>query len=106
VVRRQPGDVKTVICNGDEGDPGAFMDRMLLESFPFRILEGLAIAAVAVGAHEGVFYVRREYPLAVRRLQAAIDQLRSRGWLGDRLLGKALRLGCDVAGRRRRLRVR
>ena len=89
VVQRQPGEGKVVICNGDEGDPGAFMDRMLLESFPFRIIEGLAIAAVAVGAHEGVFYVRREYPLAVRRLRSAIDQLRSRGWLGERLLGKA-----------------
>jgi NADH-quinone oxidoreductase subunit F len=55
LARQQPGDVKYVICNGDEGDPGAFMDRMLLESFPYRILEGLAIAAVAIGAHEGIF---------------------------------------------------
>jgi len=94
IVRQQPSDVKYVICNGDEGDPGAFMDRMLLESFPFRILEGLAIAAVAVGAHEGFFYVRREYPLAVRRLQAAIGQMEQKGWLGEKLLGKdyALRL--------------
>ncbi len=94
VVRRQTAEVKYAVCNGDEGDPGAFMDRMLLESFPFRIIEGLAIAALAVGAHEGIFYIRREYPLAVRRVRAAIEQLEKKGWLGDRLLGKdyALRL--------------
>ena len=86
-VRRQPGDTKYVICNGDEGDPGAFMDRMILESFPFRVLEGLAIAAVAVGSHEGIFYIRNEYPLAVRRVQAAITACEERGWLGERLLG-------------------
>jgi NADH-quinone oxidoreductase subunit F len=88
IVRHQVSKTKYVICNGDEGDPGAFMDRMLLESFPFRIIEGLAIAAVAVGAHEGFFYVRREYPLAVRRLQAALEQLERKGWLGGNLLGK------------------
>jgi NADH:ubiquinone oxidoreductase subunit F (NADH-binding)/NADH:ubiquinone oxidoreductase subunit E/Pyruvate/2-oxoacid:ferredoxin oxidoreductase delta subunit len=87
VARNQAADTKYVICNGDEGDPGAFMDRMILESFPFRVIEGLAIAAVAVGAHEGIFYVRQEYPLAVRRVQAAIDALLQRGWLGERLLG-------------------
>ncbi|MHC1764856.1 MAG: NAD(P)H-dependent oxidoreductase subunit E [Verrucomicrobiia bacterium] len=86
-VRRQPGDVKYVICNGDEGDPGAFMDRMILESFPFRVIEGLAIAAVAVGAHEGFFYIRHEYPLAVRRVQAALTACEERGWLGENLLG-------------------
>ncbi|MBI2947968.1 MAG: NADH-quinone oxidoreductase subunit NuoE [Verrucomicrobia bacterium] len=92
--RGQPGDTKYVICNGDEGDPGAFMDRMILESFPFRVIEGLAISALAVGAHEGVFYIRREYPLAVRRVRAAIEACERRGWLGDRLLGNdyALRL--------------
>jgi NADH-quinone oxidoreductase subunit F len=87
MARQQAGDVKYVICNGDEGDPGAFMDRMLLESFPFRIIEGLAIAAVAVGAHEGIFYIRHEYPLAVKRVRAAIKLCQQRGWLGDRLLG-------------------
>jgi NADH-quinone oxidoreductase subunit F len=96
VVRRQPAEVKYVICNGDEGDPGAFMDRMLLESFPFRIIEGLALAAVAVGAHEGIFYIRREYPLAVERVRAAIAQCESRGWLGDRLLGKEYPLRLSV----------
>jgi NADH-quinone oxidoreductase subunit F len=63
------------------------MDRMLLESFPFRIIEGLAIAALAVGAHEGIFYIRHEYPLAVRRVRTALEVCRRRGWLGDRLLG-------------------
>ncbi len=81
-VRQQPGDVKYVICNGDEGDPGAFMDRMILESFPFRVIEGLALAAVAAGAHEGIFYIRHEYPLAVRRVRAAIAELEKRNWLG------------------------
>lgn len=83
----QPGLQKYVICNGDEGDPGAFMDRMLLESFPFRIIEGLAIAAVAVGAHEAFFYIRHEYPLAVKRVRAALKLMQQRGWLGERLLG-------------------
>jgi len=87
VVLQQPGATKYVICNGDEGDPGAFMDRMILESFPFRVIEGLAIAAVAVGAYEGVFYIRHEYPLAVKRVRAAIAELEKRGWLGERLLG-------------------
>jgi NADH:ubiquinone oxidoreductase subunit F (NADH-binding)/NADH:ubiquinone oxidoreductase subunit E/Pyruvate/2-oxoacid:ferredoxin oxidoreductase delta subunit len=87
VVAQQPGETKYVICNGDEGDPGAFMDRMILESFPFRVIEGLSIAAVAVGAHEGIFYIRHEYPLAVKRVRAAIAELEKRGWLGEKLLG-------------------
>lgn len=86
-VQRQPSAVKYVICNGDEGDPGAFMDRMILESFPFRVIEGLALAAMAVGAHEGIFYIRHEYPLAVRRVRAAIAELEKCGWLGDQLMG-------------------
>ncbi len=81
VVSQQTNATKYVICNGDEGDPGAFMDRMILESFPFRVIEGLAIAAVAVGAHEGIFYIRHEYPLAVKRVRAAIAELEKRGWL-------------------------
>jgi NADH-quinone oxidoreductase subunit F len=87
VVSQQNHETKYVICNGDEGDPGAFMDRMILESFPFRVIEGLAIAAVAVGAQEGIFYIRHEYPLAVTRVRAAIAELERRGWLGDKLLG-------------------
>ena len=87
VVRQQPGEIKYVICNGDEGDPGAFMDRMILESFPYRVIEGLAIAAVAVGAHEAVFYVRHEYPQALRQIKAALAECGRRGWVGDHLLG-------------------
>jgi NADH-quinone oxidoreductase subunit F len=87
VTAANPGDVKYVICNGDEGDPGAFMDRMILESFPFRVIEGLAIAALAIGAHEAIFYVRHEYPLAVKRLRAAISEMERRGWLGEKLMG-------------------
>ena len=79
----QPDSVanKYVICNGDEGDPGAFMDRMLMESYPYRIIEGLAIAAYAVGASEGIFYIRAEYPLACERITAAIAECERRGLL-------------------------
>jgi len=78
---------KYVICNGDEGDPGAFMDRMLLESFPFRVMEGMIIAAYAVGAAEAIFYIRHEYPLAVRRIRQAIELCNQRGILGPDALG-------------------
>ncbi|HEX5220950.1 MAG TPA: NADH-ubiquinone oxidoreductase-F iron-sulfur binding region domain-containing protein [Verrucomicrobiae bacterium] len=81
VVSQQTNPTKYVICNGDEGDPGAFMDRMILESFPFRVIEGLMIAAVAVGASEGIFYIRHEYPLAVKRVRAAIAEMERHGWL-------------------------
>jgi NADH-quinone oxidoreductase subunit F len=76
------GEKKYVVCNGDEGDPGAFMDRMLLESFPFRVIEGMIIAAFATGAHEGIFYIRAEYPLAVTRVRGALKQCYDRGILG------------------------
>jgi NADH-quinone oxidoreductase subunit F len=87
LVRKAESDTKYVVCNGDEGDPGAFMDRMLLESYPFRVLEGLAIAAYAVGAGEGILYIRNEYPLAVQRTQEAIHRLEERGLLGDDING-------------------
>ena len=87
MVNKQPGETKYVICNGDEGDPGAFMDRMILESFPYRVIEGLAIAAVAVGAHETIFYIRHEYPQALRRVKAALAECERRGWLDAHLLG-------------------
>ncbi len=86
ISRNAPGDVKYVICNGDEGDPGAFMDRMLLESYPFRVLEGLAIAARAIGADEAILYIRAEYPLAVRRIREAIRLCEERGFLGEGML--------------------
>jgi NADH-quinone oxidoreductase subunit F len=76
------GDKKYVVCNCDEGDPGAFMDRMLLESYPYRVLEGMGIAARAVGADEGVFYIRAEYPLAVKRMSEAIEVATEKGLLG------------------------
>jgi len=99
VVSQQSNETKYVICNGDEGDPGAFMDRMILESFPFRVIEGLAIAAVAVGAREGIFYIRHEYPLAVKRVRAAIAELERRGWLGERLLDASNGVTADVRRR-------
>ncbi|MFN3484377.1 MAG: NADH-ubiquinone oxidoreductase-F iron-sulfur binding region domain-containing protein, partial [Planctomycetota bacterium] len=85
--RAAPGSGKVVIMNGDEGDPGAFMDRMLMESYPYRVLEGLAIAAYAVGASEGVLYIRSEYPLAIRRMAEAAARMEARGLLGARILG-------------------
>ena len=85
--RNNPGEKHYVICNADEGDPGAFMDRMILESFPYRVIEGLAIAAVAVGAHEAIFYIRHEYPQALRRVKAALAECERRGWLDAHLLG-------------------
>lgn len=87
ITRAAEGDVKYVVCNGDEGDPGAFMDRMLLEAYPHRVIEGLAIAAFAVGATEGYFYIRAEYRLAVERVEKAIAQAEQRGFLGDNVFG-------------------
>jgi bidirectional [NiFe] hydrogenase diaphorase subunit len=84
-VAKAEGGPKYVICNGDEGDPGAFMDRSVLESDPQRVLEGMVIAAYAVGASKGYFYVRAEYPLAVSRLQACIRDARRRGLLGNNI---------------------
>ena len=84
-VAKAAGDVKYVICNGDEGDPGAFMDRSVLESDPQRVIEGMAIAAYAVGASKGFVYVRAEYPLAVSRLTACLREARRRGLLGNNI---------------------
>jgi len=88
IFKSAPGDIKYVVCNGDEGDPGAFMDRMLLESFPYRIIEGMIIAGLATGANEGIFYIRAEYPLAVTRVRMAIKQCYEKGILGEKILGK------------------
>jgi NADH-quinone oxidoreductase subunit F len=86
-VRRQEEKTRYIVCNGDEGDPGAFMDRSIMEGDPHRVLEGMMIAAVACGAQEGYIYVRAEYPLAVSRLKNAISQARSYGLLGENILG-------------------
>ncbi|MBQ7900833.1 MAG: NADH-quinone oxidoreductase subunit NuoF [Clostridia bacterium] len=80
-------DQKYVVCNGDEGDPGAFMDRSILEGNPFAVLEGMMIAGYAIGASEGYFYVRAEYPVAVNRLRKAIEQMNEAGILGDNIMG-------------------
>jgi NADH:ubiquinone oxidoreductase subunit F (NADH-binding)/(2Fe-2S) ferredoxin/NAD-dependent dihydropyrimidine dehydrogenase PreA subunit len=84
--RKAEGDVKYVVVNGDEGDPGAFMDRSVMEADPHSVLEGLIIGAYAIGAHEGYFYVRDEYPLALKNLRIAIDQAREYGLLGRNIL--------------------
>lgn len=86
-VKRQNETQKYVVCNGDEGDPGAFMDRSIMEGDPHRMLEGMMIAAVSCGANEGYIYVRAEYPLAVERLKNAIAQAEETGLLGDNILG-------------------
>ena len=81
IVRDASGTVKYVVCNGDEGDPGAFMDRMILESYPYRVIEGMAVAAWAVGAREAIFYIRHEYPLAVKRVREALRRVQAAGLL-------------------------
>ena len=86
-VRKQNSDTKYVVCNGDEGDPGAFMDRSVMEGNPHSVLEGMMIAGVAAGAHEGYIYVRAEYPLAVSRLKTAIAKAEEFGLLGEDILG-------------------
>lgn len=86
-VARQPEKIRYVVCNGDEGDPGAFMDRSVMEGDPHKMLEGMAIAAYAVGAQEGYIYVRAEYPLAIKRLKMAIKQAEEFGLLGEDILG-------------------
>lgn len=96
LTRRQPGDRKTVICNGDEGDPGAFMDRSLMEGNPHQLLEGMLIAGRAVGADYGYVYVRAEYPLAVKRVRNAIMDARKAGLLGTNLFGTPLAFDLEV----------
>jgi len=85
--RDAKGETKYLICNADEGDPGAFMDRSLIEGDPHAVLEGMIIAAYAIGAHEGIIYVRAEYPLAIVRLEKALEASRAKGFLGKNILG-------------------
>ena len=87
LVANQHSEVKYLVCNGDEGDPGAFMDRMLLESYPYRVIEGILIGARAVKATHGYFYIRAEYPLAVRRIRQALAHCRENNLLGDNIMG-------------------
>lgn len=86
-VARQPEKIRYVVCNGDEGDPGAFMDRSIMEGDPHKMIEGMLIAAYAVGAQEGYIYVRAEYPLAISRLKKAIKDAGEHGLLGDHIMG-------------------
>jgi bidirectional [NiFe] hydrogenase diaphorase subunit len=95
-VAKSIGERKFVICNGDEGDPGAFMDRSVLESDPHRILEGMAIAAYAIGANQGYAYVRGEYPLAIRRLEIAIRQAKKHGLLGSQIFDSGFDFRIDI----------
>ena len=94
--REAHGEPKYVICNADEGDPGAYMDRSLLEGNPHRVLEGMVIGAYAIGSHEGYVYVRDEYPLAVTNITRAIEQARGRGFLGTSILGSEFDFDVEV----------
>ncbi|MCL4217298.1 MAG: NADH-quinone oxidoreductase subunit NuoE [Candidatus Hydrogenedentes bacterium] len=96
LVHDAPGGKKYIICNGDEGDPGAFMDRMILESYSYRVLEGMIIAARAVGANEGYLYIRAEYPMATERMRNAIKDCEAAGLLGDNILGTDFSLHLSV----------
>ena len=94
--RRQKADKKYIVCNGDEGDPGAFMDRSIMEGNPHSVLEGMMIAGLAAGSDEGYIYVRAEYPLAVSRLKAAIAKAQELGLLGDDILGSGFNFHLHV----------
>ena len=95
--RAASGDLKYVVCNADEGDPGAFMDRSILEGNPHAVIEGMIIGALAMGARQGFIYVRQEYPLAVEHLRVALSQARERGLLGDGILGSDLSFDLQVS---------
>ncbi len=95
--RNQPGDEKYIICNGDEGDPGAFMDRSVLEADPHAVIEGMIIGAKAIGAKMGYIYVRTEYPLALQRIRKAIEQARDYGLLGRDILGTGFDFDIEVS---------
>ena len=91
--RQSTGEKKYLICNADEGDPGAFMDRAVIEGDPHNLIEGMLIGAYAIGATEAIVYVRAEYPLAIRRLQNAIDQAKAKGFIGQNIMGTSF--SCD-----------
>jgi NADH:ubiquinone oxidoreductase subunit F (NADH-binding)/(2Fe-2S) ferredoxin len=96
LTRKATGEIKYVVCNGDEGDPGAYMDRCVLEADPHAVIEGMMIGAYAMGAQQGVFYIRAEYPLAVDRVNKAIKDARKAGLLGKNLLGSTFSFDCEV----------
>ncbi len=94
--RATPGELKYLICNADEGDPGAFMDRSILEADPHSVLEGMTIGAFAMGSTQGYVYARTEYPLAIKRLKRAVEQARDYGMLGDDIFGTGFSFNVDV----------
>jgi NADH-quinone oxidoreductase subunit F len=94
--RIEPGPKKYIVCNADEGDPGAFMDRTVLESDPHAVLEGMAIGAFTTGADEAYIYCRAEYPLAIQRLKIAIEQARAKGYVGDNILGSGFNFDVHI----------
>lgn len=96
IVRKAQGEQKYIVCNADEGDPGAFMDRSVLEGDPHRVLEGMAIAGYAVGASQGYVYCRAEYPLAIERLKLAIKQAEKNGLLGNRIMESQFNFRIDI----------
>lgn len=96
LTRQTPSTKKYIICNADEGDPGAFMDRSLLEGDPHRVIEGMIIGAYAIGADEGYIYVRAEYPLAIKRLELALQQARERGFLGEDIFGSGFSFNLQI----------
>lgn len=91
-----PGETKYVICNADEGDPGAFMDRNILESNPHQVIEGMLISAYTVGAEKGYIYIRNEYPLAVKCIRTALEQAREKGLLGNSILGSSFNFDLEI----------
>jgi len=96
LTRQTPSDIRFVVCNADEGDPGAFMNRRVLESDPHSVIEGMAIAAYAIGAQRGYIYCRAEYPIAVRTLNLAIEQAKSMGLLGENIMGTNFSIDLEV----------
>ena len=96
IASKSPGNEKYVVCNADEGDPGAFMDRSILESDPNSVIEAMAICGYCIGASKGLVYIRAEYPLAVKRLQIAMKQARDYGLLGDDILGSGFNFDIDI----------
>ena len=96
ICKNEKSDIKYVICNADEGDPGAYMDRTVLEGDPFSVLEGMTIGAYAIGAHKGYIYVRKEYPLAIEHLKSAIEQARNYGFLGNKIFGTEFSFDIEI----------
>src|SRR3989339_488208 len=95
-VKKAIGDIKYIVCNGDEGDPGAFMDRAVLEGDPHSVIEGMLIGAYAIGSKKGIVYVRAEYPIAVEHLNIAIQQAKSLGLLGENILGTGFSFDLEI----------